>query len=422
MPALRLGGSRTLRSSRAASPATRRLRAGLVAAEVALASLLIVTAVVLAQSFARLQAVDPGFRSERLLTARLSLPRNRYPRAEHSARFVEALRPRLLALPGVEDAAAVNVVPLNNYRASAHVWPAELAAPPPEQRTNAQYRMISPSYVRTFGVPLIAGRSFDDHDTARSEHVVLISRTLAQRYWTIPGAVGRVVIVDDSDMPRRARIVGVVGDVKHYGLDAEVTPDVYSPIPQAPDATVQYLNNNMYWGLRTTADPAALKDAFRRALREVDPDVPASAMRTMEEVLELALAPRRMNLWLVRAFAVLALLLAGAGVYAVTAFTVAIRRREIAIRSALGAGPRQNVQTIVADAVRPLLLGLGAGAAGALAAAPALRSVLFEVEPVTAGPFSLVATTLLVAGLAAALMAALPIRRIDPIEALKLES
>jgi putative ABC transport system permease protein len=421
MPALRLGGSRTLRSTRGASPATRRLRAGLVAAEVALASLLIVTAVVLAQSFAKLQAVDPGFRSEGLLTARLSLPRSRYPRAEHSARFVDALRPRLLALPGVEDAAAVNVVPLNNYRASAHVWPAELAAPPPEDRTNAQYRMISPSYIRTFGVPLIAGRSFDDHDTGRSEHVVLISRTLAQRYWTIPGAVGSDLIVDDSDTPRRARIVGVVGDVKHYGLEAEVTPDVYSPIPQAPDATVQYLNNNMYWGLRTTGDPAALKDAFRRALREVDPDVAPSALRTMEEALEIALAPKRMNLWLVRAFAILALLLAGAGVYAVTSFSVALRRREIAVRTALGARPLQNLRTIVGDAARPLVAGLALGAAGALAAAPALRSVLFEVEPIAAGPFSLVSGTLLAAGLAAALVAALPIRRIDPVEALKAE-
>jgi putative ABC transport system permease protein len=142
----------------------------------------------------------------------------------------------------------------------------------------------------------------------------------------------------------------------------------------------------------------------------------------MDEVLEIALAPRRTNLWLVRTFALLALLLAGAGVYAVTAFTVALRRREIAIRSALGAGARQNLRTIVAEAARPLVLGLAAGAAGALAAAPALRSVVFEVEPVAAGPFVLVAATLLVAGLGAAVMAALPIRRIDPIEALKLES
>jgi putative ABC transport system permease protein len=422
MPALRLGGSQTLRSSRGASPATRRLRAGLVAAEVALASMLITTAVVLTQSFAKLQAVDPGFRADRLLTARLSLPKSRYPRAEHSARFVDALRPRLLALPGVEDAAAVNVVPLNGYHATADVWPAERPIPAPGDRPQAQYRMISPSYVRTFGVPLIAGRSFDDHDTATGEPVVLISRTLARRFWTVAEAVGKVLTIEDADTPRRARVVGIVGDVKHYGLDAEVTPDVYSPIAQVPDVTVQWLNNNMYWGLRTTGDPGLLRDGFRRALREVDPDVPASGVRTMEEALQIALAPRRMNLWLVRVFAVLALLLAGAGVYAVTSFTVALRRREIAIRGALGARPDQNLRTVVGDAVRPLILGLAAGAAGAAAAAPALRSVLFEVEPVAAGPFSLVSGTLLVAGLAAATIAALPIRRIDPIEALKTET
>jgi predicted lysophospholipase L1 biosynthesis ABC-type transport system permease subunit len=282
--------------------------------------------------------------------------------------------------------------------------------------------MISPSYVRTFGVPLIAGRSFDDHDTATGEPVVLISRTLARRFWTIADAVGKVVVIEDSDTPRRARIVGVVGDVKHYGLDAEVTPDIYSPIAQVPDVTVQWLNNNMYWGLRTTGDPGALRDAFRRALREIDPDVPASAVRTMDEALDIALAPRRMNLWLVRVFAGLALLLAGAGVYAVTSFTVALRRREIAIRAALGARVDQNLRTVVGDAVRPLVFGLAAGVAGAVAAAPALRSVLFEVEPVAAGPFSLVSATLLAAGLAAATIAALPIRRIDPIEALKTET
>jgi len=165
-----------------------------------------------------------------------------------------------------------------------------------------------------------------------------------------------------------------------------------------------------------------MRDAFRRALREVDADVPAAAMRTMDEALELALAPRRMNLWLVRVFAILALLLAAAGVYAVTAFSVALRRREIAIRAALGARPDQNVRAVVGDAAPPIVLGLAIGAAGALIAAPALRSVLFEVEPVAAGPFTIVAATLLAAGLTAAIVAALPIRRIDPIEALKTES
>jgi putative ABC transport system permease protein len=422
LPALHLGGSQTtLRSTRGASPANRRLRATLVAAEVAIASMLITTAVLLSQSFARLQAVDPGFRTDHLLTARLSLPRTRYPRAEQAARFVDALRPRLLALPGVEDAAAVNVVPLNGYHATADIWPADRPVPAPDDRPQAQYRMISPSYVRTFAVPLIAGRSFDEHDNAAAEPVVLVSRTLARRFWTVDGAVGRSVVIQDSDVPRQARIVGVVGDVKHYGLDAEVTPDLYTPIPQVPDQTVQWLANNMYWGLRTKGDPGALRESFRRALREVDADVPASAMRTMEESLDLALAPRRTNLWLVRVFAGLALLLAAAGVYAVTSFTVALRRREIAIRSALGASVDRNMRTVVADAARPIVIGLVLGAAGAMAASPALRSVLFEVEPLSPGPFSMVSATLLAAGLAAAAIAALPIRRVDPLEALKTE-
>src|SRR5262245_10153748 len=422
LPALHLGGSQaTLRRARGASPANRRLRAALVAAEVATASMLITTAVLLSQSFARLQAVDPGFRTDHLLTARLSLPRARYPRAEQAARFVDALGPRLLALPGVEDAAAVNVVPLNGYHATADVWPTDRPLPAPGERPQAQYRMISPSYLRTFAVPLIAGRSFDEHDAAAAEPVVLVSRTLPRRFWTADGAVGHSLVIEDSDVPRRARIVGVVGDVKHYGLDAEVTPDSYAPITQVPDQTVQWLTNNMYWGLRTTGDPGALREPFRRALREVDADVPASVMRTMEESLDVALAPRRTNLWLVRVFAGLALLLAAAGVYAVTSFTVALRRREIAIRSALGASADRNLRTVVADAARPIAIGLVIGAAGAMAASPALRSVLFEVEPLSPGPFSMVSGTLLVAGLAAAAIAALPIRRVDPLEALKAE-
>jgi putative ABC transport system permease protein len=422
LPAFQLGRhSATLRTSRAASPANRRVRAMLVGAEVAIATMLIVTAVLLARSFERLQRVDPGFSSERLLTARLSLPRSRYPRTPDAARFVDALRPRLLAMPGVEDAAAVNVVPLNGYHATAEVWPADRPAPPPAERGQAQYRMISPTYVRTFGLPLIAGRSFDEHDTASAEPVVLISRTLARRYWTEATAIGAEIVVEDDRPARRARVAGVVGDVKHYGLDAEVTPDIYVPIPQVPDSTVQWLANNMYWGVRTSGDPSALRDAFRRALRDVDPDVPASAMKTMDEALEAALAPRRLNLRLVGAFGVMALALAAAGVYAVTSFGVAMRRREMAIRAALGARVEENIRVVVVDAARPIFAGLVLGLGGALAAGPALRSVLFDVDPFAAGPFAVVAATLLAAGLVASVTAALPIRRIDPLDALRIE-
>ncbi len=231
-----------------------------------------------------------------------------------------------------------------------------------------------------------------------------------------------MLTIEDGEAPRQARIVGVVGDVKHYGLDAELTPDLYTPVPQVPDVTVQWLNNNMYWGVRTDGDPAALAESFRRALREVDADVPAAAIRTMNDALGIALAQRRLNLTLVQAFAAMALVLAAAGVYAVTAFSVALRRREIAIRSVLGAGTIRTVRTVVGDALRPVVAGLIAGAAGALLAAPFLRAVLFQVEPAAVGPLSLVSAVLFGAGLTSALFAALPIRRIDAIEALKTES
>jgi predicted permease len=419
LPALRLGGGTALRGARAASPAHRHMRAILVAAEVAVASALIVIAVVLTRSFARLEQVDPGFRTSGLLTARLSLPRGRYPRTAQAARLVEDLRPRLLAIAGVEDAAAVNVVPLNGYHATADVWPADRPAPLPAERGQAQYRMISPTYPRTFGVPLIAGRSFDEHDSATGAAVVLISRTLARRYWSEASAVGAEILVADADPPRHARIAGVVGDVKHYGLDAEVTPDVYVPIAQVPDATVQWLANNMYWGLRTPGDPAALREPFRRALRQVDADVPASAVKTMDEALEAALAPRRLNVRIIGAFAALALALAAAGVYAVTSFSVAMRRREIAIRGALGASAADNLRLLTVDAIRPILIGLAIGLTGAAAATPALRAMLFGVEPTAAGPFAAVGAVLLAAGVIAAVSAALPIRRIDPIEVLR---
>jgi putative ABC transport system permease protein len=241
------------------------------------------------------------------------------------------------------------------------------------------------------------------------------------RFWTVGDAIGKSLMVDDTGTPREVRIVGVVGDVKHYGLDAEVTPDVYVPIAQVPDSTTQWLTNNMYWGVRTTSDPASIKEAVRRALHEVDPDIPASSARTMDEALAIALAPRRMNLWLVRAFALLALVLASAGTYAVTSFSVALRRREMAIRAALGARVGVNVRAVVLDAARPIAVGLTLGVIAALALGPVLRAVLFGVSPLAPAPFLLVSATLLGVALGASLIAALPVRRVSPIEALKVE-
>jgi len=425
IPAWRIGRGdrRTALSGSRATGGGRRARRWLVGIEVALASALVTQTVLLSQSFARLQAVDPGFRADHLLTVRLSLPKGRYGGTANVARFVETLRPRLLALPGVTDAAAVNVVPLNGYRATADIWPGDRPDPPQGERPEAHYRMVSPTYFRTFGVPLVEGRTLDERDTAASEPVVLVNRTVAARFWPDRSPVGQSLLLTDSgnDTVRRARIVGVVGDVKHFGLDREATADVYVAIPQVAEATVQWLMNNMYWGVRTSVPPETLREPVRRAIRSVDPDVPASALRTMEDAMAVAVAPRVLNLWLVRVFAVAALALAIAGIYAVTSFSVVERTREIGIRTALGARPGDNLRVLVIDVVKPIAVGLAVGGAITIAMAPAVRSALFGVDPLAPGAISGVSALLLGVGALAAFAAALRLRSIDPIVALRAE-
>ena len=283
--------------------------------------------------------------------------------------------------------------------------------------------MVGPTYLHTFGVPLVQGRPLDEHDTAASEPVVLINQTVAHRFWPGRSPVGEPLLLRDGgdDTVRRARIVGVVGDVKHFGLETESTPDVYVPIPQVPPTTIPWLMNNMYWGVRTVVDPDSLREAVRREIRGVDPDVPASAMRTMDEALALAAAPRRLNLWLVRMFGLAALGLAAAGIYAVTVFSVSVRTREIGIRAALGARPGQNLRVMLIEAAQPIVVGLGAGALMSLAGAPALRAMLFAVDPVAPAAVTVVSVVLLFVGLTSALLAAWRLRSIDPIIALRAE-
>jgi putative ABC transport system permease protein len=426
-PAWRLAtgtlGSYLRDGSRTTGSAGRTARRWLIGLEVALASALLTLTVLLSQSFARLQAVDPGFRPDHLLTVRLSLPRGRYHTRADVIRFTDDVRSRLASIPGVAHVSAANVVPLNGYRATADIWPADRPEPPAGQRPEAHYRMVGPAYMTTFGVPLLQGRALDERDTSSGEPVVLVNQTIAKRYWSGRSPIGEYLLLWDAGdaRVRRARIVGVTGDVKHFGLDTESTADVYVAIPQVPDTTIQWLANNLYLAVRTNIDPLLLREPVRREIRNVDADVPASMMRSMDEMMELAVAPRRLNLWLVRVFGIAALLLAAAGIYAVTAFSVSTRTREIGIRAALGASPAQNFAVVVGDIARPLVAGLTVGAFLSIAGAPALETLLFAVNPIAPETMTTVAVGLLVIGLAAAIVGAWRLKSIDPIIALRAE-
>ena len=426
-PAWRLAtgtlGSHLRDGSRTTGSAGRRARRWLIGLEVALASALVTLTVLLSQSFARLQAVDPGFRPDHLLTVRLSLPRGRYRTRADVVRYTDTVRSRVTALPGVAQVSAANVVPLNGYRATADIWPADRPQPQAGQRPEAHYRMVGPAYMTTFGVPLLQGRALDERDISSGEPVVLINQTVSKRYWSGRSPVGEYLLLWDAgdSSVRRARIVGVTGDVKHFGLDTESTADVYVAIPQVPETTIQWLTNNLYLAVRTQVDPLLLREPIRRAIRDVDADVPASMMRSMDEMMELAVAPRRLNLWLVRVFGVAALLLAAAGIYAVTAFSVSTRTREIGIRAALGARPAQNFAVVVGDTARPLIVGLTVGAFLSIAGAPELATLLFAVNPIAPATMTVVTIGLFAIGLTAATIGAWRLKSIDPIIALRAE-
>jgi predicted permease len=396
-----------------------RVRTALVFAEVALSTVLLMTAAVLARSFQQVQAVDPGFRPAQVLTVRLSPPRVRYNGRSAIESFYNQLQPRLASIPGVRGVAAANVVPMNGYLATTAFFVDGVIA---KNAPEAHYRMISPAYFRVLGIPLREGRTFTAADRHDAAPVAIINATLAQRYFAGRSPVGRRMRLDDGEkVPREVEIVGVVGDVRHFGLEKEVTIEAYVPIAQVPDTTTIWLANNMYWVVRTEGAPLAVASIVRREVAAVDPAVPASFVRSMDQWMSGSMAPRRFNLQLVAAFAAAALLLAMVGVYAVSAAAVAARRREIGIRAALGASRRDVIALVLRTGLAPVLAGLATGAAIAVLAGDALGGMLFGVKP--SDPFSLAAcaATLSAAAVLANLVPALRAASVDPIAALRVE-
>jgi predicted permease len=374
---------------------------------------------VLLKSFSRLQTVDAGFDPHGVLAVRLSLPGARYPYLADVTRFYDALLPRVQALPGTSAVGVAQLLPLGGGIASIPFTVVGRAFSKAEI-PQAQYRIVNPMYLKAMRISLLAGREFNESDTARTQLVCHVNQTLAKRYWPNGDAVGAHVLLDDNDSkPREGEVVGIIHDVKDRGLEAAPSFDIYIPLRQTHEDTVVQLQENQYWVVRTDGDPLALANAFREQVRGVDGDVAASNVRSMDQYLSLTIAPRRFNVQLLSIFALAALALALAGIYGVISSSVNQRAHEIGVRMAMGAQRNQVLRMVIADGMKPVLAGLAIGILSVFGLSKALGSLVYAVN--ASDPPTLAAATLLFAGvsLAALYFPARRATRIDPLVILR---
>jgi putative ABC transport system permease protein len=407
--ALRPGGA----PGRGGPRAPGRARNALVALEVAATLVLLVGAGLLTKTLARLGEVRPGYDPEGALAARLSLPPAEYRTAEDVAAYADRVVERLEQDAGMRSAALASVLPMSGMNARTDFRIAGRDAASPADAPGAQNRFVTPGYFRTMGIPLRAGRDFGPHDRPNSAGVAVVDEALARRFFPDADPVGAHLLLDDSAAgPREVEVVGVVGAVKHFALDEEWLPTVYSPLAQAPAGNLSFLAGNLNVVARAGPDaPAAA--GLAREVRGVDPGVAVAAAVGLDETVARALGPRRTTARLVSALALVALGMAAVGLYAVIAYAVARGRREIAIRLALGAGPHQVLAAVLRPALCLAAVGMAAGLAAALALARLAEGLLFEVSPADPGVFAGAAAA---TAAVAALAAVLPARRALGIE------
>jgi len=392
----------------------RRLRDALVTAEVALALLLLVGTGLLVRSFWRLQQTAAGFKPERILTAVVSLPYTRYGDSTNRDVFQRRLLERLAGLPGVESAGLTSDLPWTGYDENSS-FNIEGKTFPLGDGPGGRYHFISSEYFRTIGVPLIAGRFFNSDDGMEKQSVVLINRTLAERYWPGEKAVGkRITFTSEPKEQDWRTVVGVVGDVKDRPDSATAVPAFYFSLAQSPTRQVTL-------AVRTTAEPSGMIAAVRDELQHLDKNVPLADVKTLETITEGAVAGRRFTFWLVGCFAATALTLAAIGIYGLLSYLVAQRTREIGVRMALGAQTRDVVRLTLKQGMRPTLVGVALGLAGAFTLTRLMSSLLFGVSATDPETFVVSALFLLLIALLPCWLPARRASRIDPMVALRSE-
>jgi predicted permease len=403
----------------------QRFRRGLVVGQIALALVLLTGSGLLVQSFLKVRGVDPGFDPEQLLTARLELSPVRYRTSDQRRAFFRELMARLEAIPGVQSAGAARALPMTGQLEIgdwSFLQEGKFSDPPvPTDYTPADWQVVTPEYFRTMRMPLLQGRGLEEGDRLGAPGALVVNQTLARQVWPDGDALGRRVRLGGgpSDSVWRT-VVGIVGDVRHRGLSAEPRPEMYLPYDQFPAGTMAALPS-LYLAVRTSGDPAALAPALRAAVSGLDPDLPLAEVQTMEQSLGSWAAERRLTMLIVSGFAAAALLLGAIGIYGVMAHLVVHRTREIGIRIALGAVPREILRLVLSQGAWLAGLGIAAGVLGAFAVTRLIGGLLFHVRPTD--PATFVATAVLLAAVAAiaSVVPALRATRVDPIDALRAE-
>jgi predicted permease len=409
--ALKEGGKTSARASR------NRLRSLLVVSEVALALVLLVGAGLMLKSLVRLLEVDPGFDPKNLLTMQLALPAGDYKEYERTAVFHRQLLERLNALPGVKGAATVGTLPIVGGN-TTRFYVAGRPVPEPGGETEANLRDVSDNYFRVVGVPLLSGRYFEARDDSKdAPGVVVVNQALAARMFPEGDAVGsRLVFTGDMTPP--IEIVGVVGDERVNGLDAQVGPVVYYPYLQDPSPGA---GTNVV--VRTDGDPLAAAAAVRAECRAIEPGVTTFGVRSMEQIIAESPATfmRRYPALLIGVFAAVALLLASVGIYGVVSYTVSQQTQEIGIRMALGAGRLDILRLVVGRGMALAALGLAAGVLASLALTRLMAGLLYGVTPTDPATYASITLLLGAVALAACVVPARRASRVDPMSALRYE-
>ncbi|MFN2507499.1 MAG: ABC transporter permease [Chthoniobacterales bacterium] len=402
-------GGRTPGAASTRSP----LRSSLVVIEVALALVLLIAAGLLIKSMLRLQGVDPGFKPERLVTMNVWLPHAKYPKAPDWNGFYDRMLQRLHELPGVDAAGLTSVLPVSENFDKRTI---EVEGQPrgPGEHPDVDNYIVTPDYVRAMSIQLLRGRNITAQDTADAPLAALVSEALARKVWPGEEALGKRVRfynLDPVEQRPWRTVVGVVGDVKQYGLDTPGTAALYVPLPQMPTSSLTLV-------VRTRAEPANMVAAIRREILALDPDQAVFNIATMEQLLSDSTSLRRLSMLLLGLFAGLALILAAVGIYGVLAQSVAQRTHEIGIRMALGAQTRDVLGLVVGHGMTLTMIGIVTGVVGALGLTRLITTLLFGVGANDLGTFLGISLLLLMVSFLACYLPARRAARLDPMKAL----